>query len=385
MKKGVRNCHAMWYFWTMTAQELFCRLALKNADFVGDVTAKKLMAHFGSAEEVFKKSVSQWLKIDGVGQKLAQSLSDKSIFERAEKEIKFLEENPDIEVLAFDEAKYPEKLKHCIDGPVLLFAKGTLCFEDQKIISIVGTRQITTYGMEFCEKFMEEIAPFNPIIVSGLAYGVDIQAHKQALKNKLQTVGCLAHGLTQIYPKTHQKFVTEMCQNGGVLTDFTSTEPPEKDNFLKRNRIIAGLSEATVVVESAEKGGSLVTAEMAQAYNREVFAVPGRVFDKYSRGCNRLIATEKARLLNSAADLAYWLNWDLPEIDRPKPVQKQIFVALTPEEQLLYDYLSKEGQQPIDLIALSCQLPTHKVATLLLNMELQGLIRPLPGKMFEAV
>lgn len=369
----------------MTAQELFYRLALKNADMVGDVTAKKLMVHFGSAEGIFLKSAQHWLKIDGVGHKLVQKLSDKSIFERAEKEIKFLAQNPDIKVWAFDEADYPEKLKHCIDGPLLLFAKGKIHFKNQKVISIVGTRQITTYGMEFCEKFMEEITPFNPIIVSGLAYGVDIQAHKQALKHKLQTVGCLAHGLTQIYPKTHQKYVTEMCKNGGIVTDFTSDEQPEKDNFLKRNRIIAGFSEATIVIESAEKGGSLVTAEMAQAYNREVFAVPGKAFDKFSKGCNRLIQTEKARMLTSAADLAYWLNWDLPEMDRPKPIQKQIFVALTPDAQTLYDYLSKEGQQPIDLIALSCQLPTHKVATLLLNLELQGLVRPLPGKMFEAV
>lgn len=375
----------MYYFWAMTAQELFYRLALKNADLVGDITAKKLMAHFGSAQEVFKKTSKHWVKIDGVGQKLISSLSDKSIFEKAEKEIHYLDENPDIKTFTFDEADYPEKLKHCIDGPVLLFAKGNIRLQHQKIISIVGTRQITTYGMEFCEKLIEEIAPFNPVIVSGLAYGVDIQAHKNALKNKLQTVACLAHGLTQIYPKTHQKYVADICQNGGLVTDFISSESPEKDNFLKRNRIIAGLSEGTIVVESAEKGGSLVTAEMAHAYNREVFAVPGKAFDKYSKGCNRLIQTEKARLLTSGADLAYWLNWDLPEINAPKPVQKQIFVELSPDAQTLYDYLNKEGQQPIDLIALSCQLPTHKVATLLLNLELQGLVRPLPGKLFEAV
>lgn len=369
----------------MTQEELFYRLALKNAEGVGDITAKKLIAHFGSAQAVFSKKPAVLQKIIGVGQKLSNSLSDKSLLQNAENEIRFLEKNQDIHVLTYDEENYPEKLKHCIDGPILLFAKGNLHLKNQKIISIVGTRQMTTYGMEFCEQLVAELSPFNPVIVSGLAYGVDIHAHKQALKNNLQTVACLAHGLHLVYPKVHKKYLNDICQNGGLLTDFTSIDEPEKDNFLKRNRVIAGLSEATVVIESAEKGGSLVTAEIAGSYNREVFAVPGKTTDKYSKGCNKLIQLEKARLLTSAADVAYWLNWELDTNKKVQPVQKQLFVSLTEEEQNLYDFLVKEGQQPIDLIALHCQIPTHKTATLLLNLELQGVVRPLPGKLFEAL
>jgi DNA processing protein len=200
----------------------------------------------------------------------------------------------------------------------------------------------------------------------------------------LQTVGVLAHGLNQIYPKTHKKFISKMEKNGGFLTEFWSSSNPDKENFVKRNRIVAGISEATIVIESADRGGSLITATMASDYNRDVFAVPGRTTDKYSLGCNNLIKTQRAHLLTSAADLIYILNWELEE--KPtKSVQKQLFVSLDEEEQKVYDYLLKKGKELMDIIALECDFPIYKISGILLNMELKGVVRPLPGKLFEAI
>ncbi|MDP5001146.1 MAG: DNA-protecting protein DprA, partial [Flavobacterium sp.] len=225
------------------------------------------------------------------------------------------------------------------------------------------------------------------IIVSGFAYGVDIYAHQIAMDCGLQTIGVLAHGLNQIYPKTHKKYMAKMEQNGGFFTEFWSTSNPDKENFIKRNRIVAGISEATIVVESAEKGGSLVTANLANDYNRDVFAVPGRITDKYSQGCNNLIKTQRANLLSSAADLVYILNWEINSKARKdnNAIQKQLFISLTEEEQLIYDYLQKTGKEMMDIIALECNFPIYRISSILLNMELKGVVRPLPGKMFEVV
>jgi DNA processing protein len=230
---------------------------------------------------------------------------------------------------------------------------------------------------------VEDLSVLNPIIVSGFAYGVDITAQKAAVANNLQTIGCLAHGLNQIYPKVHKKYVASIEENGGFFTDFWSSDEFDRNNFLKRNRIIAGLSEATVVIESAEKGGSLVTADIANSYNREVFAVPGRPSDKLSKGCNNLIKYQNAHLLNSAADLVYMLNWQ-PEKET-KPVQKQLFIELEEEEKKVFGFLTKEGKAQLDSIALNCNFPTFKTAGILINMELKGVIRPLPGKLFELI
>ncbi|MES2487508.1 MAG: DNA-protecting protein DprA, partial [Bacteroidota bacterium] len=249
---------------------------------------------------------------------------------------------------------------------------------------IVGTRQMTSYGADFCRKLIEDLAPLNPVIVSGFAYGVDIHAHIVAMEHNLQTVGVVAHGLNQVYPKVHKRYVAGMEQNGGFFTEFWSTSNPDKENFVKRNRIVAGLSEATIIIESAEKGGSLITANMANDYNRDVFAVPGRITDKYSMGCNHLIKTQRANLLTSAADLIYMLNWELEE-KKTKPVQKQLFVMLEPEEQKIYDYLLKNGKELMDIIALNNDMPIYRLSSLLLTMELKGVIRPLPGKLFEAI
>lgn len=367
----------------MNQTELFHILALSKAEGVGDVVAKKLINHCGSAQSVLKSKSQQLKSIDGIGDVLIKNLKDKTIFEKAEQEMRFIEKEK-INILYYQNDNYPAKLKHCIDGPVLLFASGNLNFENRKIISIVGTREVTPHGIDFCKKLVEDLAIFNPIIVSGFAYGVDIVAHQAAMENKLQTIGVLAHGLNQVYPKPHKKYISRMEENGGFLTEFWSNSNPEKENFVKRNRIVAGMSEATMVIESAEKGGSLITAIMANEYNRDVFAVPGRTSDRLSQGCNNLIKTQRANLMTSAADLVYILNWEL-ESKATKPVQKQLFVTLDNDEQKVYDHLQQNGKQLLDIIALECDFPIFRISSLLLNMELKGVIRPLPGKLFEAI
>ncbi|MEY4432018.1 MAG: hypothetical protein RLZZ44_148 [Bacteroidota bacterium] len=366
----------------MNDQELFYLLALQRVEGVGDIIAKKLLNQLGSAQAVFKAKTSQLAAIDGIGNILLKNFKDPSVFSKAERELQFIATNS-ITVTTFQDLDYPERLKHCFDSPLVLFRSGNINLTHNKMISIVGTRQITSYGLEFCRKFIEDLAPLNPIIVSGFAYGVDIVAHQLAIENNLQTIGILAHGLNQIYPKSHKKYVAKIEENGGFMTEFWSSSNPDRENFVRRNRIVAGMTEATIVIESAERGGSLITATMANEYNRDVFAVPGRVTDKYSQGCNTLIKTQRANLLTSAADLIYMLNWDINR--EVKSVQKQLFVTLDDEEQKIYDYLLQSGKELLDVIALHCDLPIYKISGILLNMELKGVIRPLPGKLFEAI
>ena len=367
----------------MTETDLLYILALQHVPKVGDITAKKLISHCGSAEAVFKEKKHNLAKIDGIGTAVLTELFDSYHHEEAEKELKFILDN-DITCLYFTDNDYPDKLKHCIDGPILLFKSGNIDLKQQRIISIVGTRKITTNGIAFCKKLVESLVPFDPVIVSGFAYGTDITAQKEALKHSLQTIGCLAHGLNQVYPKVHKKYVAEVERHGGFLTEFWSTSNPDRENFLKRNRIIAGLSDATIVIESAEKGGSLVTADIANSYNREVFAVPGRTTDSQSVGCNNLIKYQKAHLLSNPLDVAFMLNWKLEDEVKPA-IQKQLFVELDDEEKVIYNYLKQNDKQLLDIIALECSIPIFKTASILLNMELKGVIRPLPGKLFELI
>ncbi len=367
----------------MTENNLLSVLALQHVTNIGDITAKKLISHCGSAEAVFKEKKHNLLKIEGIGNLIINDLFEPIHFKAAEEELHFINSN-NISCLYFNEEDYPDKLMHCIDGPVLLFQSGNINLKQQHIISIVGTRKITTQGIAFCENLVEQLTPYNPVIVSGFAYGTDITAHKAALKHNLQTIGCLAHGLNQIYPKVHKKYMAEIENNGGFFTDFWSSDTFDKNNFLKRNRIIAGLSEATIVIESAERGGSLVTADIANSYNRDVFAVPGRTTDSQSIGCNNLIKYQKAQILTNPADIPYVLNWEL-ETSVKTSIQKQLFVELDDQEKSIYNYLKENNKQQLDTIALNCQMPIFKIASLLLNMELKGVIRPLPGKLFELI
>lgn len=368
--------------YTMNKEDLMYALALQSVPKIGDITAKKLIHHCGSPKAVFKEKKTNLMKIDGIGSLVLEGLHQSNYLIAAEEELRFIEKN-NIKCRYFLDEKYPEKLKHCIDGSIILFEKGNVLIENQPIISIVGTRKITTQGIAFCENLVEQLAPYNPIIVSGFAYGTDITAQKAAIKSNLQTIGCLAHGLDQIYPKPHKKYVSDVEKNGGFFTDFWSSDDFDRNNFLKRNRIIAGLSEATIVIESAEKGGSLVTAEIANSYNREVFAVPGRTTDSQSIGCNNLIKQQRAHLLSTPLDVPYILNWQLEE--KEKPIQKKLFVELDNEEKQVYNYLKDNGKEMLDVIALKCNMPTFRIASILLNMELKGVVRPLPGKQFEVI
>jgi len=366
----------------MIENSLLFALALQNVSKIGDITAKKLIHHCGSAEAVLKEKKNNLLKIDGIGSIVISDLFNKHHLLEAEQELRFIKAN-NIVCHYFMDDSYPERLRHCIDGPIVLFQSGKITLKDQHIISIVGTRKITTHGISQCEKLVEGLSPYNPIIVSGFAYGTDITAQKAALKNNLQTIGCLAHGLNQIYPKVHKKYMVDIERYGGFFTDFWSTDEFDRNNFLKRNRIIAGLSEATIVIESAEKGGSLVTADIANSYNREVFAVPGRSTDSQSVGCNNLIKAQRAHLLSNPADVPYILNWNLE--NEKKPIQKKLFVELDVDEKVIFNFLKEQGKELLDVIALKCDMPTFRVASLLLNMELKGVVRPLPGKQFEVI
>jgi len=368
----------------MTEPEIIAVLRLQKIPNIGDVTAKKLIAHCGSPSAIFEDKLYHLLKIDGIGKMTLKGLFDPVHLEEAQKEFEFLSKE-DIDITYFMDDNYPARLKHCVDGPILLFQRGNINLNNQKVISVVGTRNVTNYGTSFCNQFIEELAPLNPVIVSGLAYGVDIAIQKAAMDHGLQTIACMAHGLNQIYPKVHARYQSKIEQNGGFMTEFWSNSQPNRENFLKRNRIIAGISEATIVIESAEKGGSLVTADLAHGYHREVFAVPGRATDKWSKGCNDLIKYQKAHLLTSAAELVYLLGWEIEEEKQKKTVQKQLFIELDETEQSIYSYLQVNGKQLLDTVALECNLPIFKVSSTLLNMEMKGVIRPLPGKMFEAV
>lgn len=364
----------------LSKTELIYTLALLRTPSLGDISIKKLLGKIGSAEAVFKEKKSNLSKIDGIGLLRLKNLNPKIQLEEAEEELRFIEDR-NIECYYFQDKNYPEKLKHCIDGPILLFGRGNIDLGNKKIISIVGTRKITIYGKVFCRELIEELSPLNPVIVSGLAYGVDICAHKTAIKNGLQTIACLAHGLNQIYPRDHSKYIGSIEENGGFFTEFWSTDAFDKNNFLRRNRVIAGLSQATIVIESAERGGSLVTADIANSYDREVFAVPGRTTDVQSRGCNNLIKQQKAHVLTNAADVIYHLGWQLKEALKPR--QTQLFVEMDEEEKVVYRFLKEKDKELLDVIALECNLPVYKIATILMNMELKGIVRPLPGKLFQ--
>lgn len=362
--------------------KLFAILRLQKTKAIGSVLARKLIVQVGGVSQIFKEKPAVLSKINGIGAHAVKNLLDERNLDAIERELHFIKSN-NIAYSYFLDSDYPVNLQQCIDAPLLLFKDGNLDLNNDKIISIVGTRNISSYGRDFCNQLIEELASYNPVIVSGFAYGVDICAHKAAIKNKLQTIGVLAHGFDQIYPKVHKKYINQVNEKGGFLTEFWHEENPLRENFLKRNRIVAGISKATIVIESAEKGGSLVTADIANSYNRDVFAVPGRITDIYSKGCNNLIKNNKAHLLTSATDIVKMLNWDVQTT--AKPIQKQLFLDLNENEQNIHDFLFKNGKQLLDSISLHCHIPVFQLSSILLQMELKGIVKPLPGKMFEIV
>lgn len=369
----------------MLDEQLLYRIGLTFLKGVGDVTAKKLIAYCGGADAVFNEKKSLLEKIPGIGKITAKRLNFGEALKRAEEEMKFIAQNQ-IKALFFLDDDYPQRLKNIEDAPILLYMKGNNHLNRQKHISIVGTRNASDYGKDLCEKLINELLPYNPTIFSGLAFGIDICAHKNALKYNLPTFGIVAHGLDKIYPSQHYSIAQEMLEHGGILTDFPSKTNPDRENFPKRNRIIAGISDATVVVEAREKGGALITAEIANSYHRDVFAFPGRVCDTYSKGCNWLIKTHRAFLIESGTELAYMLGWQ-PENEKNKTAETQtsLFAELNDEEKLIAKVLQQQNEQHIDQICVKTGFTQGKASMLLLNMEFNGIIKALPGKIYQLV
>ncbi len=360
--------------------DLVHHIALTMVPHIGDIHARELIGYFGNAENIFKARKSDLDKLPGIGEVRARSIKEFKDFKRAEEEIRFIEKYK-IEVLVLGAPGYPKRLLNCYDAPLLLYFRGKADLNAEKIVSIIGTRNNTDYGKESAREIIEDLAPYKVLIVSGLAYGVDSIAHKLALKQDLPTVGILAHGLDRIYPDENKTLAREMIMNGGLLTDFMTKTKPDKQNFPKRNRIVAGISDATVVIETSLKGGSMITAELANSYNKDVFAVPGKISDTRSEGCNYLIRTNKAALVSSGKDIIDYMNWNqLPLKHQP---QRELFVELTPDEKVIVQILRQYGITHIDELYVKSGLRSSAVAAAILNLELQNVLTSLPGKLYK--
>jgi DNA processing protein len=360
------------------------KIALGLIPRIGDINARKLVSHFGSVEALFQESYRNLVRIPGIGTGIASYITDRSYLDIAEQEAEYITRK-NIKTYFYLDTDYPFRLKQCDDSPVVFFFIGNADLDSARILSVVGTRNATHRGREICEKIIEGLAGGNPdlIIVSGLAYGIDICAHKAALSNNLQTIAVLGHGFKTIYPSIHTSIAKSMTGKGGLLTDFISDALPERNNFLKRNRIIAGLSDATLVIESGIKGGALITADIANSYNRDVLAVPGRPDDQWSAGCNSLIRNNKAALVECSDDIEYLLNWKSEK--SKSPIQRTLFSELDESEKLIYELLVKNGEMNIDTICRSAGIPVYKLSSLLLQMEFKGVVKCYPGNLYQTV
>ncbi|UCH14174.1 MAG: DNA-processing protein DprA [Bacteroidales bacterium] len=352
---------------------------------IGPVLAKRLVSYCGSIEGVFREKSRNLSRIPGIGEKIAGYIVENDVMEKAEKEVEFMIKNK-IKSMFFLDDNYPERLKHCYDAPVMIFVKGETDFNREKILCIVGTRNATNYGRDMCNKLVEGLAVnnHNVLIISGLAYGIDICAHRAALSNNLETAAVLGHGHAIIYPPVHYEISRQIISQGALISEFPGNERPERGNFVRRNRIIAGLSDATVVVESGEKGGALITADIAGSYDRDVFAFPGKVNDRYSAGCNKLIKTHRAALIENYADLEYILGWQ-SDHSGCNINHKKMFAELTDEENKILNTIETNSELTIDQVSTGCHMPVSKVSALLLNLEFKGLVECLPGKLYKSL
>ena len=363
--------------------DLLYQITLTLIPNIGDVHAKALVNHFGNAEDIFKAKKKELEEIEGIGSVRARSIKEFKDFKNAEEEIAFIEKYK-ITPLFITDKNYPQRLLNCYDSPAMLYYRGNADLNQPKIIAIVGTRNNNEYGKAVCEKLVEDLAGENILIVSGLAFGIDSIAHRSALKNDLKTVAILAHGLDRIYPTQNKSLAKEIIEQGGLLTDFRSKTNPDKQNFPKRNRIVAGISDGIVVVESSIKGGSLITAELGNGYNKDVFAVPGRINDTKSEGCNYLIKNNKACLITSAEDLLEDMGWK--EYKKPSAKkQRELFIELSDDEKIVVNILQQQQQIHIDELYIKSGLSSSAVASALLTLEMQSVINSLPGKMYRMV
>jgi len=362
--------------------DLQYQIALKLVPKIGDIHAKKLIAYCGGVEAIFKESSKNLQKIPQIGNALIRSIKSAEVMDRAEKEIKFIEKHK-IKALFYLDKDYPQRLKNCDDGPILLYYKGNTDLNTAQVISIVGTRKASKQGNEICEEIISQFKDTNTLIISGLAYGIDDCSHKSALVNGLNTVGVLGHGLDRIYPAEHRKYAEKMVSQGGLLTEFVSGTKPNRENFPMRNRIVAGMSDTTLVVESKARGGSLITAFLAIDYNRDVFAIPGRPKDENSAGCNMLIKRNVAHLVNNANDIKELMSWDLNENESAVP-QKQLFVELNEFEERIISKMSSNSIS-VDQLSIDVELPMSKTTSILLSLEFKGVVKSLPGKQYKLI
>ncbi|MEA1886654.1 MAG: DNA-processing protein DprA [Bacteroidota bacterium] len=365
-----------------TDKELICTIALSMVPAVGDINAKKLIAHLSSAAAVFNEPYRNLIQIPGIGTTIASHLCSKKFIDKAAEEYEYAIKHA-IEIKCYDDHDYPSRLKECPDSPLLIYLKGNANLNESKIISIVGTRNITRKGKDICRALIRDLAREFPdlIITSGLAYGVDITAHKAALKEKLKTIAVLAHGFRTIYPPAHLSVAKQIISHGVLITDFPSFEDPERNNFLKRNRIIAGISDATLIIESRRKGGAMVTADIAMSYNREVMAVPGSPGTPYSEGCNLLIKSNRAALIESADDIYYNLNWLK---SKPEDKQQKLFPEnLSPLEEKIFELVSESEELSSDQISSYLGKPLHQLSSALLKLEFSGYIENIPGNIYR--
>lgn len=367
----------------MHSVDLVHKVALNLLSGVGNVVAKSLVAYCGGADKVFSCTKTQLEKIPGVGAYTASTIiASRLVLQRAEEELLFIEKNQ-ITPLFFTDDDYPTRLKNCHDGPVMLYYQGNANLNHDKIVSVVGTRTPTPNGKILTEKLIADLSQSGCLVVSGLAYGIDITAHKAALDNGLKTIGVLAHGLDKIYPAEHKNYANKMIQQGGLLTEHISQTIPDKENFPKRNRIVAGMCDALVVVESKREGGSLITATIANSYNKDVFAFPGRPNETFSEGCNGLIKLNKATLIENAADLLFMMNWNKPTNSKPKAAQVTLPINLSEEENSIIKAFSQKNPMHIDEIASIVNQTVSKTSAQLLQLEFSNIIRSLPGKMYK--
>lgn len=360
--------------------QLEYKIAFASLRGMGYDLAQKILNIIPTEKDFFEISEKELQNLLQTKVKITEMSYRKKQLEKAQKEVDFILKN-NINITYFTEDCYPTRLRHAQDSPIILFSKGNCNLNSAKIISIVGTRHATAYGKLFCENLIEElkILTDNFIIVSGLAYGIDIYAHRAALKNRIPTVAVLAHGLNTIYPSTHRHDAIEMINNGGMLvTDYQSSDNIHPGNFVARNRIIAGLADCTIVVESAEKGGSLITAGIASSYNRDVFALPGRANDTYSKGCNKLIRNNVASLITSAEDLISAMRWErmTSNVDAK---QMKMFIDILPEELPIVNYLQENNETHINTLCNSLNIPMSQLMSMLIELEFKGVVISLPG------
>lgn len=356
--------------------ELLYLIALNKIPKIGPKTSRLLISYCGGAQAVFESRPSALIKIPHIGEKLAHHIKKSDPESLAQPEIAFAEKN-NIQIISYRNPKYPQRLLNFEASPSLLYFKGNADLNAKRMIAFVGTRNASQYGKMMCEKIVHELGPFEPIIVSGLAYGIDAISHKCALKEGLHTIGILGHGLDRIYPSQNKSVAKSMIDQGGLLTEFPSNTKPDREHFPMRNRIIAAISDVVIIIESAKKGGSIITAEIANQYNKDVFAVPGKITDQYSEGCNNLIKQHKAHLIQSAADISYITRW---EDDETK--QGQLFVDLNPAEQDIYDFIKKQGGASLDQIFQATNKTLSECSSNLLAMEFKSVVKSLPGKRY---